>query len=228
MFHFYDWDTRQAALRRAIRAHVPHASTLLVCGCGTGRYLELFARDFETTGFDIDENMVRISSERSPNSTVFQADMSDFDVGRQFDVVACLFRSIAYVQALERMQASVACMSRHLVANGLFLLEPYVTPEEYWVDKVTLNTAKDEDGALAWMYVSRREDRLSILETHYLVGSSSDGVAHFTETHVMGLFTREEYESVLRDAGLEILTRPTSPGNGVYVCRKVGGLAPPV
>ena len=220
MFHFYDWDTRQATLLRAIRAHSPRASTLLDCGCGTGRYLELFARDFETTGFDIDKTMVQISSERSPRSTVLQADMTDFEVGRQFDVVACLFRSIGYVQTLERMQTSVACMSRHVVSSGLLLLEPYFTPEEYWVDQVTLNTARDEDGALAWMYVSRREERLSILETHYLAGSASDGVVHFTEMHVLGLFTKEEYESALHDAGLEILARPTVPGNGAYVCRK--------
>ena len=220
MFHFYDWDTRQATLLRAIRAHSPHASTFLDCGCGTGRYLELFARDFETTGFDIDENMVRISSERSPRSTVLQADLTDFEVGRQFDVVACLFRSIGYVQTLERMQTTVACMSRHVVPNGLLLVEPYFTPEEYWVDQVTLNTVEDEDGALAWMYVSRREERLSILETHYLAGSGSDGVAHFTETHVLGLFTKDEYEFALHDAGLEVLARPRVPGDGAYVCRK--------
>ncbi len=220
MMSFYDYGRRHADLQTKISALLPNARTLLECACGTGRYLELFARDYEVAGLDIDETMVEISRKRCPQARIVRADMADFKFGRQFDVVACLFRSIGFVKTVKRMRASIANMVRHLNTGGLLLLEPYFTPEQHWHNHLVLNTVEDNEGKLAWMYVQKNVRGKCVSVIHHLVGDTQD-VHHFTERDVLGLFTSEEYEAALRDAGVEILDRPSGPGTGVYLCRKL-------
>ena len=60
-----------------------------------------------------------------------QGNMLDFDLGRQFDVVTCLFSSIGYVKTVPNMKRAVANMSRHLKPGGVLVLEPWFTPEDW-------------------------------------------------------------------------------------------------
>jgi len=64
---------------------------------------------------------------------------------------------------------------------------------------------------IAWMYTSRREDRLSVLDIHYLVGTR-EGVQRFEERHELGLFSHEEYMAALAAPGL----RPWHDPEGLF------------
>jgi hypothetical protein len=97
------------------------------------------------------------------------------------------------------------------------VVEPWFSPENFWVGKVTANFVDEPDLKIAWMYVSEREGRLSILNTHYLV-ARAEGVEHFTERHELGLFTHEEYREAFVQAGLEVHYDPTGLfGRGMYL-----------
>jgi hypothetical protein len=146
--------------------------------------------------------------------------MAGFETGRRYDVVLCLFRSIAYAKTVPRLHSTVAAMARHLAPGGLLLIEPYFTPETYWVNKVTLNEYKQEDLAIAWMYVSERSDSVARLRINTLVGSPR-GVDHFVEVHEFGLFTREDFASAFTAAGLRLQYDPVGPGGiGLYIGRQ--------
>ncbi len=82
------------------------------------------------------------------------------------------------------------------------LIEPWFTPESFRTGTVTTNFADAPDLKIVWMYTSTGEDRLAILDIHYLIGRPL-GVEHFTERHELGLFTHEEYLAAIRDAGLD-------------------------
>ena len=79
-----------------------------------------------------------------------------------------------------------------------------VTPERFVADRLVFDTVDDPEVKVARMYVTRCEGRVSVYEMDYLV-ASRDGVAHFTEEERLGLFTRDEYLSAFRRAGLTIL-----------------------
>jgi SAM-dependent methyltransferase len=184
-----------------IRSRQPGARTLLDVACGTGRQIECLGDDFQAEGLDLSSELLDIAQGRLPDVPLHQADMVDFDLGRTFDVVTCLFSSVAYVRTLENMQRAVARMAAHVAPGGLLLVEPWFSPDTYWTNKITANFVDEPDLKIAWMYVSELRDRLSILDIHYLVGQPN-GVESFTERHELGLFTKEEHLAAFEAAGL--------------------------
>ena len=222
IYHFKNYAEESEYLVHAIRKRVPEARTLLEVGCGTGLYLEHLKRDFDVQGLDLSAEMLTAAQNRLPGIQLHEADMADFELDNRFDIVCCLFRSIAYVKSAARFGKTVETMARHVAPGGLVIIEPFFTPETYWVDRVTLNEYENDDMKIAWMYVSEKEDRVAKLDIHYLVGTR-DGVHHFTELHEMGLFSEEDYSEAFDRAGLTLEFEPDSPGGtGMYFGEKRG------
>ncbi len=143
--------------------------------------------------------------------------MVDSDLGRTFDVIVWLFSAIGYVVAVERLQAAVAAMARHLEPGGVLLVEPWIAPESFtlgtvhalYVDQPTLKIARISVSAVA--------GRVSILDFHYLVGTP-EGVSQFTECHELGLFTESEYRTAAQAAGLDTTFDPHGlTGRGLLI-----------
>ena len=51
------------------------------------------------------------------------------------------------------------------------------------------------------MFITKRKDRVSVYDIHYLVGTPS-GIEYFVEREELGLFTNEEYLSAFETVGL--------------------------
>ncbi|MFV9507699.1 MAG: hypothetical protein AB4911_24370, partial [Oscillochloridaceae bacterium umkhey_bin13] len=106
------------------------------------------------------------------------------------------------------------------------IVEPWFSPESYWVGRVTANFVDQPDLKIAWMYISEREGLLTVLNIHHLV-ATPDGVEHFTERHEMGLFTHEEYLEAFVEAGLEVSYDSQGFfGRGMYLGIAPGGNTP--
>jgi hypothetical protein len=128
--------------------------------------------------------------------------MTNFDLNARYDVVTCLFSSIGYVRTVENLNQAIRCMAAHLHAGGLLVLEPWIYPENYWVDRITANFVDKPDLKIAWMYKSKLEALTSVFDIHYLVATPG-GVDGFHEQHVMGLWTDEEYQQAFLSAGID-------------------------
>ena len=222
LYHFVDYPSAAAQITELIERRAPGASSLLDVGCGTGRHLQQFQGSYDVEGLDLDGNLLAVARERCPGVPFHQASMVDFELPRRFDVVTCLFSAIGYVQTVADMRRAVATMARHLNPGGLLIVEPWFEPDRFWTDTVTANHADQPDLKICWMYTSKREGTLSLLDIHYLVGTP-DGVEHLVEEHLIGLFTREVSTAAMQDVGLTVDFDPQGPFNrGLYV-----GQAPP-
>ena len=213
-YHFKDYASEAEALLRMIQELIPRASTLLELACGTGKFLTKFQDHFYVEGLDINPEMLDIARSRC-RSPVHVARMEDFALGRRFDVIVCLFSSIAYVRTQEALNSTVRCISRHLSPGGIVLIEPWFKPEEYWVSHTKMNVADTDDVKLAWMYRQGIEGNIAILDIHYIVGTPL-GVESFGERHELGLFRQEDYQRAFEDAALQLEFRQTGK-HGIYI-----------
>ncbi|HEY7253394.1 MAG TPA: class I SAM-dependent methyltransferase [Methylomirabilota bacterium] len=222
LYHFKDYATASEQLHAMIQDLRPGAGSLLDVACGTGKHLEWLRAHYDVAGLDLSADMLEVARSRCPDVPLHQADMVDFELHRTFDVVTCLFSSIGSVKTLPNLQRAVACMARHLRPQGVMIVEPWFSPDNYWTGRITANFVDQPDLKIAWMYTSEVEGRVSIMDVHYLVGTPAR-VDHFTERREVGLFTTEEYLDAFRMAGLG--ARHLSQGlfgRGVYVATKNG------
>lgn len=214
---FKDYAAASGQLVSLLQQRNPNAETLLDVACGTGKHLENLRDHYQVEGLDLNYEMLEIARRRCPDVAFHQGDMATFNLDRTFDVVTCLFSAIGYVKTVDNLQRAVSKMVRHLRPGGLVVVEPWFTPESYWVDELTANFVDEPELKIAWMYISEVEDRTSVLKIHYLVGTPQ-GIQGFDERHEMGLFTHEEYLEAFRRAGLEVHYDPEGLfGRGMYL-----------
>jgi len=205
-------------IRRTVLAHNPDAGTLLDAACGTGTHLEFLLRRFAVEGLDLSKHMLRVARDRLPEVRLHQADMRGFDLGRKFDAVICVFSAIAYATTESELRQTLKNFARHLNAGGIVLVEPWIFPEDFEDGRVTAETFDlSPRHKVSRTMVSRIEEGLSVLDTHYLIGTES-GVRYVTEEHRMGLFTRDQYRDALESAGFAVEFDPEGPyGRGLFV-----------
>ncbi len=111
--------------------------------------------------------------------------------------------------------------AKHLSPGGLALVEPWLTPEAWILNRPHLLTYEAPELVLARATVSGlRDERVSTTEMHYVV-ATPDGVEHFVEHHDLYLFTNDEMRSAFEAAGLAAEHDPDGLiGRGLWICSR--------
>jgi len=195
--------------------------SLLDVGCGTGNHLKYFQQWFKAEGMDISSQMIEIAKQKLPETIFHLEDMSHFDLSQSYDIVTCLFGSIGWTKTLEKMEMSIINMTKHLNENGLLIVEPWFTPETWKDGLLSSSYIKEGNSAVARMSIGSSNGRLSILDFHFLVGSTKT-IEMFEERHEIGLFTLSEYESAFKKAGLNVEYNAEGVnGRGLFIAQKI-------
>ncbi|WP_432837801.1 class I SAM-dependent DNA methyltransferase [Dactylosporangium sp. CA-092794] len=185
-----------------IRRHNPTADSMLDVACGTGLHLSHLRHEFaHVEGLEISDAMRQAAVERLPGVAVHAGDMRDFQLGRTFSAVTCLFSAIGYAQSVGELNQTLNCVAAHLEPGGVLLLEPWFTPEQWTPGTVHSGVARDRHRHLTRMCYSSRSGTVSTMTMHYVLGESGAGVRHWVEEHVMTLFTDKQYRGAIRQAG---------------------------
>ncbi len=217
IYSFKDYEGESAKLHAKIQELRPGAETLLDVACGTGKHLSLFREHYACEGLDYEPDFVRIAQERNPGMSIHQGDFRDFDLGKRFDVVTCLFSAIGYAGSVDGLNQAVQSMANHLNSGGLLLIEPWLFPDKFINGHVAGLYVDEPDLKIARINNSRVENRVSIFDMHHIVGTPEE-VHSFVETHGLFLFTHEEYIAAFERAELPMQFDPEGPiGRGLYI-----------
>lgn len=215
-----DYAQEAAHVKQLIAEHKrSDGNSLLDVACGTGGHALYLRDDFAYEGLDLDPEMLALARQRFPDVVFHQGDMVDFALGRQFDVVTCLFSSIANVKTVQRLQHAIATLAGHLLPGGVLLVGSFLSPQEWIPGQPHAMFVDQPDLKLARLNVSgvAEAGTVAILDFHYLV-ATPDGIESFTERHELGLFTEEEYLAAFIQAGLEVLhDTEWLAGRGMYI-----------
>jgi len=214
-----DYRAEAEYVARLARKLIPNPSSWLDVACGTGLHLAGLADVFDVEGVDGSAEMLAIAQRRLPKVALHEGDMRSFSLGRQFDVVSCLFSSIGYMTTVSDLHRAVANLAKHVCTGGLVMVEAWIEPDEWRVGDVAHDVI--ESGGMTVIRIARseRQGRLSMLDMHHLV-AGPESVEHFVELHEMGLFTRAEYLGAFSAAGLAAeRDKDFGSGRGLYLAK---------
>jgi SAM-dependent methyltransferase len=218
IYSFKDYEAETQSLLALLRenTHI-EGGLLLDVACGTGCHIEFLKKHFEVEGLDISQDLLDVARQRNPEVVFHQGDMTDFHLGRQFDVVTCLFSSIGYVKSAARLRRASGCMASHLKPGGVLVIEPWFTPDAWKPGTVHALLIDEDELKIARVNTSYVDGRLSYFDLHYLIGTS-EGTEHFVERHELGLFTVEEMKAALEATEFDVMYDPEGPtGRGVFI-----------
>ena len=144
---FYDLDNASIAGR-----DLPFYMTLardtrqpiLELGCGTGRVaLSLLRQGHQVVGVDIslpmlaqfERKLAALPVSLRARARLCHADMADFSLGEQFDLIIVPFRSFQALTTRKRALLALAAIRRHLTPHGVCLIDlarPFEPIEHQW------------------------------------------------------------------------------------------------
>src|SRR6266705_5231598 len=132
--HYYDIAfqayTRQEAdfIEAACRKYCPFAPRrFLEPACGSGRLItELAARGYQVTGFDISQPALsylrRRLTRRRLRAETFEAEMSDFRLGRPVDAAYCTISTFRHLLTEQAARSHLECIAGSLRPCGIYVL----------------------------------------------------------------------------------------------------------
>lgn len=216
-----NFDAEARLVADMVRAHKPAARSLLDVGCGTGEHLKTLSELFDhVEGLDLSEPMVSVARAKLPTVDIHIGDMCEFDLSRTFDAVISLSTAVAYLPSLDAVSAALDRMVRHLVPDGVLMIEPWYFPEKFLDEHIAGDVIHSEGRTVSRVSRTHRRGDVAYIDSHYVV-ADKDGIQHFTETHVFGLWTQEQYLKAFSDAGCAAeYADSVQSGRGIFVARR--------
>ncbi len=202
-------------------------NALLDVACGTGAHMKYFIKEFEVDGLDLSPEQVEAAKKKFPNNNIVLGDMVDFDMGKTYDVVVCLFSSIGYLQTVEKLNQAIFTMAKHLKPGGVLLVEPWLKAEnliednisvdaksqpsnsfDYKLGQVSINSGKKKRLHVVRVGTISRNGIVTSSEMHHMVARDGGKVSHFIELHKLAMFSDEDFSNAFKKSGLTIEIDP--------------------
>jgi SAM-dependent methyltransferase len=215
-------------VEQVVHERLPEARDWLDLCCGSGRLLEILVREgYDAAGLDMSPHQLAHARRNVPEAALVEADIRDFRLGRQFDVITCLFDSINYLTTKRDLERAFRNVRRHLAGPGMFVF-----------DVCTLAGYRNAPCVPA---VRRTDSTVIVIEGSFdpgrrcrhtlITGFIKRGKLYrkFEEDHVQRGYESGEVDALLERAGLASETydarsmKKTGAGTDrlLYVCRQI-------
>ena len=203
----YAWKNyRQEAfnLQRIIDDHqLSDGRQLLDAACGTGSHLEYLQDQFAITGLDKSVEQLAAAKRKLPKLKFLEADLLNFQLDQQYDVITCLFGSISYLTELAQIRQAIANMANHLRPGGVLIIEPFTYKEDYRPGQVSARFVNKPALKISRIFTQQTDGLKAVWVMHHLVGRPT-GVEYFIERHELGLHSAIDYQQAATAAGLRV------------------------
>lgn len=218
-----EYSSEAARVKELLTKHgLPAQGDLLVLACGTGGHIPFFKDHYHVSGLDLSEDMLALAGSKFPGIGFHLGNLVDFELHMDFDAIVCLYGSIGFVKTVDNLRASMERIAAHLRPEGLALITPWSTEEDFR-DIIVVDAADRPDLKIARMeQVRLKEPKLIEVTFHHLLGKN-DNVTYHKQSMEIGLFSRQEYLSAMKDAGLKVIEEYTGTDvrGGAYIGKRM-------
>jgi len=213
-----------------IQNAVTQWGSVLELGCGGGYLLSHFSDELEKVLVDSSEDMLEVSRAVNGKATHICGDMREVRLGRTFDVVL-IQDAIMYMHTRADVEAVLRTAWEHCREGGVVLVVPDLTVESFFEGNTLMAGSDGEATAvrlMEWHWDPDPTDNQYNVEFSFLLRENGVVRSHH-ESHVMGLFSVDDWNLLLRATGLQPLEVEMPPGvetGHVFLARKVGDWSP--
>lgn len=205
-------DTLRTAARRPVEE-------VLELGSGGGNNASHLKRWFRLTLVDLSDDMLETSRELNPECEHAVGDMRTVRLARDFDAVF-VHDAICYLATEDDLRRAVETCFLHCRPGGAVLLCPDHVKETF--EPETRHGGHDSpDGRglryVSWTWDPDPDDSSHAVAMAYLMRESDGSVASGHDVTAYGLFPRETWLGILRQAGFEARRLEDEWGRDVFV-----------
>ena len=178
--------------------------TLLELGSGGGNNASHLKAHFELTLVDLSPGMSAVSRALNPECEHIQGDMCDVRLGRQFDAVF-VHDAVMYLTSERDLGRAIETAFVHCRPGGAALFVPDCFRETF----VASSKVGGHDGGdralryLEWDHDPDPGDDTFITDFVYMLRTRGEPLQVIQDQHVCGIFERERWLRLCRDAGFE-------------------------
>ena len=220
LYRWKDYGKEAEILAGLIRKYKrTSGNSLLDVGCGTGQHIKRLKGRFDCVGVDVNDRMLEQARKNVGGVEFVHGDMVDFDLGRKFDVVLCLFSSIGFLKTHARLEKAIRNFAGHLREGGVVIIEPWFTKDAVKSPHISVLTEGSDDLKVVRVDHSEVKGGLSIIDERIVVAEKGAGIRSYGDRMELALFEKDEFLRLMRKAGLRprFLKRSLAPGRGLYV-----------
>jgi ubiquinone/menaquinone biosynthesis C-methylase UbiE len=220
LYSFKDYKKEAVRIKALVSKYKKsEGKEFLDVACGTGHHLEYLKDEFSCMGVDISKQILEVAMKNVEGVVFKQADMTELNLGKRFDVITCLFSSIGYVKTYTNLKKTIQSFARHLKKGGVVLIEPWFTKSTFIEGSPHIHTYDGRDIKIARLCVSKTKSNVSVQDMHYLVAERDKGVTHFVDRHILGLFEIDKTLAIMKKAGFQtkFLKRGLMKDRGLFV-----------
>jgi SAM-dependent methyltransferase len=178
--------------------------SLLELGSGGGNNAFHLKPHFKMTLTDLSPEMLSLSRKINPDCEHIQGDMRTLRLGREFDGVF-VHDAVCYLTTPNDLVACMKTVLLHCKPGGAVLFMPDVVSERFRAG--AHQGGHDGDGRslryFEWTFDPDPLDSTYTVDFVYMLREGNQPVRVEHETHVHGLFSREEWLQWLREVGFE-------------------------
>ncbi len=223
IYHWKDYKAEVIRINGLIERYKRSSGNeLLDVACGTGKHLMHLKYNFNCMGVDASKQMLSVARKNVPGMKFKRGSMVSFDLGRQFDVVLCLFSSFGYRTTKREIRSAINNFAIHLKSGGLLILEPWIRRSKWRNRLADMQTYDSDSLKIARVNYGRALGKLSILDDRYLIAEKGKGIVYVRDIHRMRFFDPHYTLLEMRHAGLtpRFTEYSLMPGRGLVIATK--------
>jgi SAM-dependent methyltransferase len=191
-----------------IKKYFPSALSILEFGSGTGGHGLLFQKmGYDIFGLERSEEMVQEAVKQGFNS--IQADITNFEIHKKFDVVVSLFHVISYLTDNTSLEKVFKNAFNSLTTGGLFIFDIWYSPAVYSQKLETrIKRVENEEISVIRIAEPERYSIQNIVDVNYSIlvkDKKSKSWIEFKEKHPMRHYSIPELKLLAMFTGFEFL-----------------------
>jgi SAM-dependent methyltransferase len=196
--------------------------TVLELGSGGGNNAFHLKSKFEMTLVDLSQQMLAVSRALNPDCEHREGDMRTVNLGRTFDAVF-VHDAIMYMTSEADLDSAIRNAYRHCRAGGVALFVPDCVRETF-VGETSHEGHDGEDGRsvryLEWTIDPDKDDTTFRTDYVIVLRDKSGDIRVVHDCHIEGLFPRELWMRLLREAGFESSTLSDNWGRELFIAKR--------